>query len=65
MSQVKVKVLREKSKVELLSSLKDAKSELMILNSKVKSGLVPDNSSKIKHTKKMIARIKTILAQSK
>ena len=50
---------------ELEKQLKELKIELIKANSQVASGSAPKNPGQIKHTKKTIARILTIINEKK
>ncbi|PIO00482.1 50S ribosomal protein L29 [archaeon CG10_big_fil_rev_8_21_14_0_10_43_11] len=52
-----IRNMEEKKRAELLFELQ---KELMRLRSQVRSGLTPDNPSRIKHVRKDIARLLTI-----
>ena len=56
---MKVKKIREMSKLERKNALVELRKELMKLKSQVKTGLTPDNPSRIRQAKKDVARILT------
>ncbi|SDZ18039.1 MULTISPECIES: 50S ribosomal protein L29 [Tindallia] len=59
---MKAKVLRDMSSAELNQKMVDAKSELFNLRFQLATGQL-DNPLRIRHVKKDIARVKTILRQ--
>ncbi|RQD70183.1 MAG: 50S ribosomal protein L29 [Tindallia sp. MSAO_Bac2] len=59
---MKAKVLRDMSSAELNQKMIDAKSELFNLRFQLATGQL-DNPLRIRHVKKDIARVKTILRQ--
>ncbi|GIL94592.1 hypothetical protein Vretimale_823 [Volvox reticuliferus] len=64
MAKVKMHELRTKSKQELISQLKDLKSELSALRVAKVTGGAPNKLSKIKVVRKSIARVLTVYKQS-
>jgi large subunit ribosomal protein L29 len=58
---VKKKDLKNMHAPELQKRLKELRSELMKSNSQIATGTIPKNPGQIKHTKKTIARILTLL----
>ncbi|GLI63930.1 hypothetical protein VaNZ11_007071 [Volvox africanus] len=64
MAKVKMHELRTKSKQELVSQLKDLKSELSALRVAKVTGGAPNKLSKIKLVRKSIARVLTVYKQS-
>ena len=61
---MKAKELRDLTSEELMSKLKDFKSELFSLRFQLATGQL-ENTARIKMVKKDIARVKTILAERK
>jgi len=59
---MKAKVFRDMSSAELNQKMIDAKSELFNLRFQLATGQL-DNPLRIRHVKKDIARVKTILRQ--
>ncbi len=59
---MKAKVLRDMSQVELMQKMTEAKSELFNLRFQLATGQL-DNPLRIRHVRKDIARVKTILRQ--
>jgi len=57
---MKASKIRSMSSEEKKSALQDLKKELMKLKSQVRTGLTPDNPSRIKQAKRDIARILTV-----
>ncbi|MBR9678674.1 MAG: 50S ribosomal protein L29 [Nanoarchaeota archaeon] len=57
---MKAKKFRSMSKVERDEALAELRKELMRLKSQVKTGLTPDNPSRINHIQKSIAQILTV-----
>lgn len=57
---MKAKKIRGMSKQERVDALADLKKELMKLKSQVKTGLTPDNPSRIKQARRDVARILTV-----
>ena len=57
---MKAKKIRGMSKIERNEALAELRKELMRLKSQVKTGLTPDNPSRIKHVRKDIARILSV-----
>ncbi|GLC41134.1 60S ribosomal protein L35 [Pleodorina starrii] len=64
MAKVKMHELRTKSKQELITQLKDLKSELSALRVAKVTGGAPNKLSKIKVVRKSIARVLTVYKQS-
>jgi ribosomal protein L29 len=62
---MKAKNIREMSDKKRAEMLSELRRELMQLRSQVRAGLTPDNSSRIKHVRKDIARLLTINGGSK
>ncbi len=60
---VKKKDLQNMGKEDLEKQMKDLRMELIKSNSQVASGSAPKNPGKIRHTKKTIARILTLLKE--
>ncbi len=58
---MKAKELKNMEEKKLRDMLEELRKELMKLRSQVKSGLAPDNPSKIREVKKDIARILTVM----
>ncbi|KAH7840340.1 hypothetical protein Vadar_015736 [Vaccinium darrowii] len=63
MARVKVHELRQKSKTELLSQLKDLKAELALLRVAKVTGGAPNKLSKIKVVRLSIAQVLTVISQ--
>lgn len=61
---MKIKELRSMGKEELAKKLEELQKELMKDNAQVATGTTPKNPGKIKLTKKTIAQVKTLLAQT-
>ena len=57
---MKSKKIREMGKAERAEALAELRKELMRLKSQVRTGLTPDNPSRIKQVRKDIARILTV-----
>ena len=57
---MKAKKVREMGKKERNEALSELRKELMKLKSQVRTGLTPDNPSRIKQVRKDIARILTV-----
>ncbi|XP_038991974.1 60S ribosomal protein L35-like [Hibiscus syriacus] len=62
-SRIKVHELRNKSKTELLSQLKDLKAELSLLRVAKVTGGAPNKLSKIKVVRLSIAQVLTVISQ--
>lgn len=62
---MKSKDLKALSKSDLEKKILELKTELIKINSQIKSGTVPENPGKVKNVKKNIARIKTIFNEVK
>ncbi len=60
--KLKASELREKSKEELLSLLKEFRTELIVLRHKASVGVL-DNPGRLRELKRNIARILTILKE--
>ncbi|EOY34164.1 hypothetical protein QUC31_018566 [Theobroma cacao] len=63
MARIKVHELRNKSKTELLSQLKDLKAELSLLRVAKVTGGAPNKLSKIKVVRLSIAQVLTVISQ--
>ncbi|KAJ8754172.1 hypothetical protein K2173_014954 [Erythroxylum novogranatense] len=63
MARLKVHELRNKSKTELLSQLKELKSELALLRVAKVTGGAPNKLSKIKVVRLSIAQVLTVISQ--
>jgi len=64
MARIKVHELRNKSKSELLSQLKELKAELALLRVAKVTGGAPNKLSKIKVVRLSIAQVLTVISQS-
>ncbi|KAA3471749.1 60S ribosomal L35 [Gossypium australe] len=62
-TRIKVHELRNKSKTELLSQLKDLKAELSLLRVAKVTGGAPNKLSKIKVVRLSIAQVLTVISQ--
>ena len=60
---VKKKELKQLDAKSLKSKLEDLKKDLMKINAKRSSGSAIENPGRIKHIKRVIARIKTYIKQ--
>ena len=58
---MKAKELKQKTKEELKVQLNESKKELIKLNTQVATGTTLKSPGQVKNTKKLIARILTIL----
>lgn len=65
MKKTKAKELKNLEKSQLESKLAEAKKELLKLNAKIATKIVPENPGSIKQIKKTIARILTFKKQQK
>ncbi len=65
MKKTKAKELKSLEKAQLESKLAEAKKELLKLNAKIATKVVPENPGSIKQIKKTIARILTFKKQQK
>ncbi|KAI4375247.1 hypothetical protein MLD38_013140 [Melastoma candidum] len=63
MARIKVHELRQKSKADLLSQLKDLKAELALLRVAKVTGGAPNKLSKIKVVRLSIAQVLTVISQ--
>ncbi|TYI35097.1 hypothetical protein ES332_A03G052100v1 [Gossypium tomentosum] len=63
MAMIKVHELRDKSKTELLSQLKELKAELSLLRVAKVTGGAPNKLSKIKVVRLSIAQVLTVISQ--
>ncbi|MQM11536.1 hypothetical protein Taro_044449 [Colocasia esculenta] len=63
MARIKVHELRAKSKADLLTQLKDLKTELSLLRVAKVTGGAPNKLSKIKVVRLSIARVLTVISQ--
>jgi len=61
---MRFKELKTLGKEELTNKLGELQKELMKDNAQIATGTVPKNPGKVKVTKKTIAKIKTLLAQT-
>ncbi len=57
---MKAKEIRKFEGKERINMLEELRKEFMKLKSQIKSGLVPDNSSRIRQVRKDIARLLTL-----
>jgi len=60
MKQIKTSELKNLSKKQLEEKLAEAKKELMKVNAKIATKIVPENPGSIKQIKKTIAKILTV-----
>jgi len=58
---LKVKKLKDLSKVELEKQLVELRKEMMRYNAQISTGTPPENPGKVRNVKRTIARIYTIL----
>lgn len=65
MKKIRAKELKSLEKAQLESKLAEAKKELLKLNAKIATKIVPENPGSIKQIKKTIARILTFKKQQK
>ncbi|KAG7998768.1 hypothetical protein I3843_01G272600 [Carya illinoinensis] len=63
MARIKVHELRQKTKADLLSQLKDLKAELALLRVAKVTGGAPNKLSKIKVVRLSIAQVLTVISQ--
>ena len=61
---MKIKEIRSMQKEDLNAKVAELKKELMKANAQVATGTTPKNAGQIKHMKKTIARIFTVLHQA-
>ena len=65
MKKIRMKELKNLGKKQLEEKLAEAKKELLKVNAKIATKVVPDNPGNIKQIKKTIAKIFTIKKQNK
>ena len=65
MKKIRISELRSLGKVQLDDKLQETRKELMKVNAKIATKIVPENPGSVKQMKKLIAKILTIKNQIK
>ena len=63
--KIKNKDLRKMNKQELDTKLLELKKDLIKINAQIAAGTVPENPGNVKNVKKTVARILTIMNETK
>ncbi len=63
--KIKNSELRKLNKQELANKLLDLKKDLLKINAQIAAGTVPENPGNVKNVKKTVARIMTIMNETK